>query len=64
MAGEEAGRHPEERNGEGKRLVGYCEERLYWKLLYEEGIHREGRQVQSGLETVIIIGLGKDDFLS
>jgi hypothetical protein len=27
---EMAGRHPEERSGERKRLVGYCEERLDW----------------------------------
>ena len=30
------------RSGEGRRLVGYCEEGLYWKLLQEEeGTHRE-----------------------
>jgi hypothetical protein len=43
MAGEEAGRHPEERSGQGKRLVGYCEERLDWKV---EVTRKEGRQVQ------------------
>jgi hypothetical protein len=47
MAGEEAGRHPEERNGEGKRLVGYCEGDCIGNFfMRKEFIGREDRYSQ------------------
>ena len=45
MTGEVAVRDPEERSGEGKRLMGYCD--CDWKHL--QGVvstRKEGRQVQ------------------